>query len=237
MKLQQYDKYSTDDHKNWNFLYTRQKKIILEEASSEFQKGFKQLNLTATHVQDINALNKYLYQECGWVVEPVTGLVPLSEFLQLLINHKFPVNPVIRNSNELEFSELPDIFHDLYGHVPMLLSDIFNRFICDFAKSTIGYAENAKVADIISRFYWFSLETGLIKEENKLRPYGGAILTSASELANISRPEVLKAKFETHKVVQTEYSSFSLQKLYFYITSYDDLFEELEHLKTILRAY
>lgn len=232
---QNYDAYTAEDHQNWSILFDRQNKAVLHLAADAFRSGFLQLDLNPRRIENIPVRNTTMKQKFGWQLHPVSGLLPLDEFLNLLINKEFPVTVYMRKKEELEFSELPDIFHDLYGHAPMLASPVFSEFISRYAEIAIGYINDPEAVEYMSRFYWYTMEMGLIEEDEKLKPFGSAILTSAGEMENIVNPDVPKRPFDVEDVLNTPYDSFSLQTQYFYLHSFEQLFDALGTFRQTLQ--
>ena len=231
---QEYENYSQEDHATWSTLFERQSKTILKIASSEFVKGFNLLSLDPHHVANLGTVNKMLKDVTGWRVIPASGLVSNKDFFSLLRDKKFPVTVSMRKPEEIAFSELPDIFHDVYGHVPMLMNRMFCEFMSAYSGLAIDFSEDEGITACFGRLYWFTLEMGLIREDNVIRPFGGAILTSSGEVDNINNPDVPKHPFNLLQVINTPYDNLQLQKEYFFIDSFHQLFDSLKDLKVYL---
>jgi phenylalanine-4-hydroxylase len=234
MVAQNYDSYSEKDHNTWSLLFKRQSNFILNEAAEEFKKGFKMLSISPDKVVNLEELNKKLSEISAWNVTGVSGLVPNNLFFSMLKNKKFPVTVTMRKPEELAFSELPDIFHDVYGHVAMLLNETFSKFMVEYSRIALKYIDDETTVSYFGRLYWFTLEMGLIKEGGHLKPYGGAILTSSGEIENINNPSIAKYPFDLEKVIHTEYDNLKVQKEYFFIESFEQLFSSLHDLDVLL---
>jgi phenylalanine-4-hydroxylase len=235
IKLQQdYSTYTATDHKVWSKLYSRQSKLVLNKASKEFKKGFTMVSMDPLHVPDLEILNTNIHKVSDWTLVPVTGLIPNREFFVLLSKCLFPVTISMRSESEIDFSELPDIFHDIYGHVPMLVNKCFCDFMKEYSRIALEYMDDDKVVVYLERLYWYTLEMGLIKENNDLKAYGAAILTSAGEIDNFLNPSVVKRPFELREVFTSAYNNLQLQKQYFMIDSFDILFESLKEVRETL---
>jgi monomeric phenylalanine-4-hydroxylase len=227
---QQYQSYTSVEHNTWAELFERQSKTILQTAAAEFKKGFALLSFDPYKVADLSIVNKILRPASGWSVIPAPGLVSNRNFFSMLIHKQFPVTVTMRKPEEIAFSELPDIFHDVYGHVPMLMNSMFCEFMTKYSDMAINYSEDDAIVACFGRLYWFTMEMGLIKEDDELKPFGGAILTSSGEIENIRKPMVPKYPFNIDQVINTEYDNFQLQKEYFYINSFYDLFKSLNDI-------
>ena len=228
---QNYDTYREEDHKTWAILTQRQKKLQSGKISKEYLDGFEQLKLDETRIVKIEELSERLKSLNGWTLIPVTGLIPTRDFFFMILNKQYPITVSIRKPWEIDFSEQPDIFHDVYGHLPLLTNQKFIKFLTAYSIIAFKYVHNQKAIDFLGRLYWFTYEMGLIKEEGENKPYGGAIITSAGEIENISDKKIPKYPFEVNTVFQTPYNPFKLQNEYFIINSFDDLFSSLENIE------
>ncbi|MDO6435715.1 phenylalanine 4-monooxygenase [Flavitalea sp. BT771] len=231
---QDYTGYTAADHNTWSVLFQRQGKAVLTHAAGEFKKGFSSLSLDPHRIPMLEDVNRLLATVSGWSLVPVTGLVPNDVFFGLLIQKRFPITVSMRSPGEIDFAELPDIFHDVYGHVPMLMNELFCEFMSDYSHIAINYLDDPGIIDYFGRFYWFTLEMGLIREDDLLKPYGAAILTSAGEIRNIQSAATAKRPFDLHTVITTRYDNLHLQKEYFYIDSFDQLFDGLKGMQALL---
>jgi len=220
---QNYESYTTEDFKTWNYLLQRQNKIILDKACREFQHGIKALGIES-EIIDIKKLSQKLYGISGWHLAGVDGLLPNEVFFDML-NHKiFPVSVHIRSFDELEFSKLPDLFHDVYGHVSLLSNLDFCKFIHQYSQVALKYLDQKDAMTYLGRLYWFTMETGLINENGSVKPYGGAIMSSSGEIDNVYNENIPKRPFNIQQVMTTSYDNFTLQKEYFVIDSFEQMF-------------
>jgi phenylalanine-4-hydroxylase len=227
---QEYESYSADNHKVWSLLYHRQSKLIRSRAADEFLKGFALLSLDPFSIPKITVLNQRLRKTCGWSVAPVIGLIPAKDFLFMLQKKEFPITVAVRRMDELDFASLPDIFHDIFGHVPMLMNPLFSGFLHEYSKIAVQYMDNEKGINALARFYWYTLEMGLISEDGVIKPYGGAILTSAKEIDRVLDPAV-HTPFSVSEMLRTEYD-LTLQKEYYVIDSFQQLVDSLKQLRS-----
>lgn len=228
---QAYEAYTPEDHTVWSLLYERQTKLMLTRASREFVRGFSMLSLDAAFVPRLSELNDRLFAAAGWCVVPVGGLIPSKDFMFMLQQKQFPITVSVRKMEELEFSELPDIFHDIFGHVPMLMNPLFTDFLLRYSTIALEFVDDEIALAALTRFYWFTLEMGLIQEDDVVKPYGGAIITSFGEIERVNDPAVPKVPFDIKNVLITEYDNLKLQKQYFVIDSFEQLFSSLELLR------
>jgi len=223
--LQNYADYTQEDLEVWKFLVVRQNELVLGSASNAFQNGIKTLGIDHVKIADVKELGVRLKAISGWDLIGVGGLLSNADFFYLLNNKKFPVAVRMRSLKEVDFSELPDLFHDIYGHVSLLTNQRFCDYIFRYSQIAIKYLHNDLAMTYLGRLYWFTLETGLVLENGLLKPYGGAILSSSGEIKNVFSPKIPKYSFDLKQVMTTPYDNLCLQKEYFVIESFNQLFD------------
>ena len=231
---QEYHSYCEDDHLTWATLINRQSELHTKRISRAYLDGYEKLGLSNAHVADIKEVSDNIEAISGWSLVPVSGLIPTKEFFYLLINKKYPVTVSIRKPEELDFSEQPDIFHDISGHVPLLTNSNFTKFLTAYSILALKYTNNDRALEFLGRLYWFTYEMGLIVENGEIKPYGGAIITSANEIANVYNAATPKHAFDIDHIFKTQFNPYKLQNEYFVINSFDDLFDSLEKLEVKL---
>ena len=231
---QYYGSYRQEDHQTWAALTKRQKQSQDDRISKEYLDGFEQLKLDENKIINIAEVSERLQSINGWTLIPVTGLIPTRDFFFMILNKQYPVTVSIRKPWEIDFSEQPDIFHDVFGHLPLLTNEKFLRFLTAYSIIAFKYVHNPKAIEFLGRLYWYTYEMGIINEGGSLKPYGGAIITSAEELANIHNDQIPKYSFNLTRIFHTPYNPYKLQKEYFVINSFDDLFNSLENIETTL---
>lgn len=226
--------YTKEDHQTWNILHTRQLKDNFPHASREYQKGFHLLDIKGDTIVDIYRMSEKL-QPSGWTLVPVTGLIPTRDFFYMLVDKKYPVTVPIRKPHKLDFSDSPDIFHDVYGHIPLLTHEQFDSYLTGFSAIALKYIDNEEAVELLGRLYWYTFEMGFIMEDNEIKPYGGAVLTSQSEMENAKSDTTRIHAFSTEYIFDTPFNSNKLQGQYFIIDSFDDLFNSLHTLESDLK--
>ena len=231
---QNYGLYESTDHDTWAVLSQRHEALQEANISKEYLNGFADLQLDKKKIVRINELSKRLEAISGWTLIPVTGLIPTRDFFYMLINKRYPVTVSIRRYSEIDFSEQPDIFHDVCGHLPLLTNEKFIRFLTAYSIIALKYVSNDRAIEFLGRLYWYTYEMGVIFEDGCYKPYGGAIITSAEEIANLNNPLVPKHRFDLNNIFKTPYNPYKLQNEYFVIDSFDDLFDSIEHLESRL---
>ncbi len=235
MICQNYDSYLDEDHRTWAYLMIRQEGLDAKSISEEYLAGYTQLALDKAKIVKIEELSRRLESISGWTLVPVNGLIPTKEFFYMLINKRYPVTISIRRPSEIDFSEQPDIFHDVCGHLPLLVNEKFTKFLSAYSLIALKYVNNDRAVDLLGRFYWYTYEMGVLRENGKFKAYGGAVITSAEEVLNLSRVEV--QPFDLVHIFKTPYNPYKLQEKYFFINSFDELFESLGLLEERLIEY
>ncbi|QTE39758.1 aminotransferase class I/II-fold pyridoxal phosphate-dependent enzyme [Mucilaginibacter gossypii] len=234
---QDYSRYVAEDHHTWATLSSRQKKLKDNQISEAYLDGLKVLQMDDQQIVRLDEVSERLEALSGWTLIPVTGLMPTKEFFCMLISKKYPITVSIRKPYEIDFSEQPDIYHDVCGHLPLLTNKKFIEFLTSYSIIALKYVNNEKALDILGRFYWFTYEMGIIRENGVSKPYGGAIITSAEEIENSNNPAVPKHEFDLDHIFRTTFDPYKLQKEYFVINSFDELFDSLEHIESKLIEY
>lgn len=220
---QHWDRYSAQDHATWKTLFERQTRLLPGRACDEFIHGLRDLPLDADQIPDFRRLNEVLERRTGWQVVAVPGLVPDDVFFEHLANRRFPSGNFIRKPHELDYLEEPDVFHDVFGHVPMLMNPTMADFIQAYGQGGLR-AQSLGVLDKLARVYWYTVEFGLVRQPNGLRLYGAGIASSASETVfSVEDASPNRIRFELERVMRTRYRIDDFQETYFVIDNLDDL--------------
>jgi len=232
--------YGPREHETWNTLYRRQMELLPGRVTPAFLDGVDRLDLSTGGIPDLRHTNRRLQDLTGWTVVCVAGKIPDDVFFELLANRHFPSGNFIRRPDELDYIEAPDIFHDLFGHVPMLTHPVFADFIQEYGKAGRRALE-IDALDMLSRLFWFTVEFGLMKTAEGLRIYGSGIVSSFSETQFcLDSPSSNLIDFDLARVMRTDYFIDDFQPTYFVIDDYDDLYRatrsDLEGLYTSLRG-
>ncbi|EKD70233.1 MAG: hypothetical protein ACD_46C00592G0003 [uncultured bacterium] len=219
--------YSADENQIWETLITRQTPILQGRACDEYLHGLKLLNFPINRIPQCPEVSAVLRNITGWALEPVPALIPFDQFFNLLANRKFPAATFIRRREELDYLQEPDIFHEVFGHCPLLT----NQAYADFTEIYGKLGQNASHQDrvMLAKLYWFTIEFGLIKTGAGLRAYGGGILSSMSETPYcIESDKAIRKPFDPLEVLRTPYRIDIMQPIYYVIDSFDVLFKLTE---------
>lgn len=215
--------YTPQDHAVWRTLYERQTALLPGRASDAFVEGMKHLPMDAAQIPDFRALNEVLMPQTGWQVVAVPGLVPDDVFFEHLAHRRFPSGNFIRQANQLDYLQEPDVFHDVFGHVPMLMNPVMADFIQAYGVGGLR-AKSLDALDLLARVYWYTVEFGLVREHGGLRIYGAGIASSFSEsLYALDSPAPQRIGFDLQRVMRTLYRIDDLQQTYFVLDSLDTL--------------
>ena len=211
--------YSDAEHQVWITLYERQAALLPGRACDPFLKGLEALDLHRAGIPDFARINQELQRLTGWTVVAVPGLVPDEVFFDHLANRRFPAGQFIRKPDQLDYLQEPDIFHDVFGHVPMLTDPVFADYMAAYGRGGqralgLGRLHN------LARLYWYTVEFGLLETPEGLRIYGAGIVSSRSEsLFALDDPSPNRLGFDLERVMRTPYRIDDFQQVYFVIPS------------------
>ena len=211
------------ENETWHTLITRQNEVVKNRACDEYLEGLNTLQLSQNSVPQLSDVNKIL-KKTNWEMVPVHGTVLITEFFTLLKNRKFPVANFIRIPEELDYLQQPDVFHELFGHGPLLLNPLYADFMQWYGTMALEFS--GKKRKILSRLFWYTIEFGLIQSENGLRILGGGILSSYAEtLFSLESDKPQRFTFDIEKVLRTDYDYQSIQPNYFILENFEQLLE------------
>src|SRR6266404_6771175 len=216
--------YSAEEHAIWRTLFHRQQEILRERACPEFLDGLAGLGVAADGIPDFRRLNEALSAATGWTIVAVPGLVPDAVFFEHLANRRFPSTCFIRRADQLDYLQEPDIFHDVYGHVPMLMNPVFADYMQAYGKGGIK-ALRLDSLERLARLYWYTVEFGLIRSRAGIRIYGSGIVSSKGEsIYSLESPVPNRIAFDLLRIMRTAYRIDDFQETYFVIDSFEQLF-------------
>jgi phenylalanine-4-hydroxylase len=221
---QNYAIYTAQDHDTYRRLYARQSALLLGLACDEFIAALPSLG-ASDQIPRFDDINAKLFPATGWQVVAVPGLIPELAFFTLLSERKFPVTDWIRAPEEFDYIVEPDVFHDLFGHVPLLFNPVFADHMQAYGAGGLK-AHGLNACEQLSRLYWYTIEFGLIKQTDGLRAYGAGILSSSGELQYaIQSTEPQRLPLDPVRTMRTRYNIDSYQQTYFVIDSFQQLFD------------
>ncbi len=223
---QHWERYGAEEHGVWRTLFERQSKVLPGRASAEFLGGLKKLSLVPDRIPDFERASDTLQKLTGWRVVAVPSLVPDEVFFDHLANRRFPVGQFIRRPDQLDYIEEPDVFHDFFGHVPMLAHPVFADYMQAYGKGGQRALAEFGMLKNLARLYWYTVEFGLIESAEGLRIYGSGIVSSRAEtIYAVESPSPNRIYFDLERVMRTDYRIDDFQESYFVIRSFDELFD------------
>ena len=223
---QDWSSYTAQEHNRWDRLVRRQMRLLPGRACDTYLQALNQLELSTSGIPDFADLSARLEPITGWRVVPVADLVPDDIFFEHLANKRFPAGAFIRPEEEFDYLQEPDVFHDIFGHVPMLANPVFARFLEAYGKGGMR-AKNLGALKHLARLYWYTVEFGLRRGPNGLRIYGAGILSSPAEsIFALENRSPHRIRFDVIRSMRTTYMIDDFQKTYFVIDSYDQLLSD-----------
>jgi len=224
---QHWERYSADDHAIWKTLFERQAAVLPGRAANEFLEGIGKLELVPDRIPDFERLSDSLERSTGWRIVAVPSLVPDAVFFDHLANRRFPAGQFIRRADQLDYIEEPDVFHDVFGHAPMLAHPVFADYMQAYGKGGQRALNEFGRLKNLARLYWYTVEFGLIESAEGLRIYGSGIVSSRAETVySVESPSPNRIRFDLERVMRTDYRIDDFQESYFVISSFDELFRE-----------
>ena len=224
--LQDWAAYAPSEHGMWDTLFERQSKMLPGRVSPAFLKGLDVLRMSKPGIPDFDELSERLHKLTGWKVVAVPGLVPEEDFFRHLANRTFVAGRFIRTPDQIDYLEEPDIFHDVFGHVPLLADPVFADYMQAYGEGGLRSLEFGAMHQL-ARLYWYTVEFGLIREDGDLRLYGAGIVSSFGESRfALDDPSPNRIGFDLERVMRTTYKIDDYQQTYFVIDSYADLLRQ-----------
>jgi phenylalanine-4-hydroxylase len=220
---QHWERFTAEDHRVWDLLFARQQELLEGRAVRAFHEGLDVLRLSRPGIPQLDELNERLFARTGWTVVSVPGLVPDDIFFEHLSNRRFPAGNFIRSARQLDYLEEPDVFHDVFGHVPLLAQPDVADFMQAMGEEGL-HALEVGALHRLARLYWYTVEFGLAREDGALKIYGAGILSSFGESRfALESPEPNRPAFDIARVLRTRYRSDAFQQSYFVIDSFEEL--------------
>ncbi len=218
-----YPAYPESDHESWRFLFERQMQLLPGRAGAAYLRGVDTLNMTADRIPALADLSRTLQQETGWRVARIPGLLHERDFFTLLSKRLFPSTDYIRGKDELDYTPAPDLFHDIFGHMPMLTEPAFADFYQLFGQAALKAEGMDRQA--LERLHWFTVEFGLIRDPQEIRIFGAGVLSSKEEVRH-ALDTAEQRPFSVQAVIDQDYDVWHLQPILFVLESFDQLVAE-----------
>ena len=224
---QPWAQYSDSDHQVWRTLFRRQRDVLAGRACDEFLASQDEMGIGEDQIPKFVELNQQLGAKTGWQLVGVEGLLPELDFFEHLANRRFPVTWWIRRPEQLDYLSEPDLFHDLFGHVPLLMNPMFADYMQAYGRGGVkAHGIGSEALAQLTRLYWYTVEFGLIDTPKGLRIYGSGIVSSSGESVHCLESDAPnRIGFDLRRVMRTRYRIDSYQKTYFVIDSFGQLFD------------
>ena len=227
---QRYDRYDAEAHDVWRLLYQRRMATLVEDGCEMFLQGIDRIGLACDRVPDLADVNGRLAATTGWAAVGVTGFIPAAQFFRCLARRRFPTTLAVRPREMLDYLPEPDIFHDVFGHVPLHAQPVFADFLQQFgALAAESRTEHETTA--MARLFWFTVEFGLIREAGTVKVYGSGLISSHGDASNALGPACDRRSFSLDAVLAQPFEIDHFQDVLFVIDSFDQLFEAVEELR------
>ncbi|MCC5943817.1 MAG: phenylalanine 4-monooxygenase [Bernardetiaceae bacterium] len=233
--MQNYEAYTEQDQLIWQMLYERQQKVLPGRAAQAYFDGIKKVGFKPNEIPRFEEVNEQLKAATGWSLTVVPGLIDNKPFFEFLENKQFPATTWLRKMEQLDYLEEPDMFHDVFGHVPILTNHDFCAFLKALSGMTLKHIGNDDAIEFVSRLYWYTVEFGLINDADGLRIYGAGILSSPGESVYSVESDIpQRVPYDVKEIMHTPYIKDRFQEKYFVIDSYRQLFESVAEIEATL---
>lgn len=227
--VQDWTRYTDEDHDVWTLLCERRMRELNSTASTRFLEGIEAIGLRPDRVPNLTEINRRLEPRTGWCAVPVAGYLPAQDFFQSLAERQFPTTITVRPRQQLDYLPEPDIFHDVFGHVPLHSDPVFASYLQGFGKRAAA-AHDPEVLTRLTRLFWFTVEFGLIREQGEVRIYGSGLISSIADAANALGPSCDRRPFVVADVVATDFQIDQLQPVLYVLDSFEQLYEALDEV-------
>lgn len=234
---QEYEKYTAEDHKVWSLLYNAQMEHLPKVATQAYLDGMSKCKFEADAVPRFDIITEELQKATGWSVYVVPGLIDNKPFFEHLSRREFPATTWLRTLEQLNYIEEPDMFHDVFGHVPLLSEPFFADYLNGLSEIILEHVDNRNAVELMARLYWYTVEFGLIKEDGVIKIYGAGILSSPGESKYCVSPEATHLPFDVDTIMETPYIKDKYQAQYFVAESYKQLFDSLPQIKEYINRH
>jgi phenylalanine-4-hydroxylase len=222
---QDFSAYTPDQHTVWAELVSRRMPQLGRHACQEYLDGFEQIGLREDHLPDLKAISARLQPRTGWSSTPVSGFLPPGAFFEMLSRKMFPTTTWLRDRDSLEYTPEPDIFHDVFGHVPMHAHPVFGDFLQHYGQICAGLIDNPVALERMGRVFWFTVEFGVIRQNGDLKVYGSGLISSHGECTRVLAGECEVRNFDLEAVMNQEFDTGAMQPVLYAVDSFDQIYE------------
>ena len=229
--VQIYENYTREDYKVWEILFNKRLENLQGIVAEEFLVALNDLNFKAEKIPNFVEINNILKNRTGWSIKTVPNISPPEEFFSFLSMKKFTATCWLRSIDQIDYLEEPDMFHDVFAHVPLLSNKDYTNFFKEIGEIAVSVIEDPKKLEKLQRIYWFTIEFGLIKKNNDFKIYGAGIISSDEESKNALSKKSKKCEFDVKKVMNHSFRIDIVQDTYYYINSFDQLTSSIAEIR------
>lgn len=229
-----YSNYTQQDFEVWETLFNRQLRVLKPIVSTEYLNALQVVNFKSDKIPDFDEVNIVLKKTTSWSLEVVPNISEQKDFFYFLSQKKFTTTCWLRTMQQLDYLEEPDMFHDVFGHVPLLTNTAYVGFFKGISDIALMHINNPKVIELLGRLYWFTIEFGLIEENNQVKIYGAGIISSKGETENCLSTHVKRLPFDIQTIFNTAYRTDVFQECYFVINSFQQLYDSLAEIELLI---
>ena len=229
--VQIYENYTREDYKVWEILFNKRLENLQGIVAEEFLVALNDLNFKAEKIPNFVEINNILKNRTGWSIKTVPNISPPEEFFSFLSMKKFTATCWLRSIDQIDYLEEPDMFHDVFAHVPLLSNKDYTNFFKEMGEIAMSVIEDPKKLEKLQRIYWFTIEFGLIKKNNDFKIYGAGIISSDEESKNALSKKSKKCEFDVKKVMNHSFRIDIVQDTYYYINSFDQLTSSIAEIR------
>ncbi|PCH92598.1 MAG: phenylalanine 4-monooxygenase [Bacteroidetes bacterium] len=233
---QLYQNYTEEDRTVWRTLFDRQMKNLEKVVSQTYLDAIEVVNFRNDKIPDFKEVDEILGKTTGWGMHAVPCISEQREFFELLSKKRFTATTWLRKMSQLDYLEEPDMFHDVFGHVPLLSNAAYTGFFQGISEIAMKHLNDPKAIELLGRIYWFTIEFGLIRENDKLKIYGAGVISSSGETEYCQKSETKWIDFDVKQILASPFSTDKIQDKYFVIESFDQLFNSLPLIETELNT-
>ena len=229
--VQIYENYTREDYKVWEILFNKRLENLQGIVAEEFLVALNDLNFKAEKIPNFVEINNILKNRTGWSIKTVPNISPPEEFFSFLSMKKFTATCWLRSIDQIDYLEEPDMFHDVFAHVPLLSNKDYTNFFKEMGEIAMSVIEDPKKLEKLQRIYWFTIEFGLIKKNNGFKVYGAGIISSDEESKNALSKKSKKCEFDVKKIMNHSFRIDIVQDTYYYINSFDQLTSSIAEIR------
>jgi phenylalanine-4-hydroxylase len=229
-----YSDYTTEDFHVWKTLYDRQMPLLRQYACAAYLKAVDTVEFNGESIPDFSRIREILAPLTGWSIHVVPCISPAREFFGFLREKQFTATCWVRTMAQLDYIEEPDMFHDVFAHIPLISDPAYCRFLEGLGQLAMEHADDEEALELIGRFYWFTIEFGLIRENGGLKIYGAGIMSSSEETLHCMGPNCTRKDYDIREIINTPYRNDIIQDTYYIVDSFDQLYHSLDEVRALM---